>query len=832
MRIIEQIIAWIRRLLRRQGILSPPPLPDGGILLESIMPDETQLPPIDPDRSPRHIPDPEESEILPGAPVLGDGTTWIPSETPFPEVPGYNILRKIGGGGQAEVFEAVQESTGNHVALKVSRDPIDEFGEVAKRIRQEIEVLALIHHPNVVSIYGAGVTIDKRFFIAMEYIRGEDLASFVRNKKLPLARILNMFRTVCEAVDELHRRGIVHRDLKPRNILVDHAGRPKVLDMGLAIPLASTGALRDRANLGTLPYMCPEQTQGDMDAISIRSDVYALGVVLFELVTGQHPYPICGSARLDFETIRTRAPGDMRAAWRQAAKRMAGAPEQCPFGRELEAIITRALAKDPRGRFSSAGEFGRAIDEYQRGKPIHWWSERPWFPLYVTWTHWRRWVARHRVTAFALAVLLAWGITETAGVYAICHSSLRSAHLLVLGLLAEKPLEQVRVISDKSTDYMALAKGEIPGLSEEKKGFRRPVHGKLMKVLARSGCRAVVWDMGFETATEFDKAFLDGVRALKGAQPRIEVTVVVRDWWLNPPREPKLSETIAKEVRYGVPVLDVNAEEFRTWAVPLVVQRGVIAQPSVVFAALAAAHCPFGEPTYSLDGERRVAQIDFKETRCTEAPLGALGIHEFSFPLTDVVETTTEEIGASVGDDPIRYLEAGDLRGELWFLLPSQDLLNSATTSYEEVLEMSDEKLRGEFGGKVVLVGPLSDPTEISHYLDDRMVYRCYGHAVALDNLLRGEFLLKPSRFGEMSATFGAAAFGALAGAGWLLRRRWFVACMLTAGLGAISVAAYLQGRWLWDPLPAVIAVWTAAGLGAVVLHVWSDRRADISTNA
>ena len=212
----------------------------------------------------------------------------------------------------------------------------------------------------------------------MDYVRGQRLHQYVRDKKLSLEQTLRLFATVCDAVQFAHQRGVIHRDLKPSNILVDAEGNPKILDFGLARSMsasAQTAVSMTQELLGTLPYMSPEQTRGDPDEIDIRTDVYALGVILYELLTGKYPYPVTGNVMDVLRTITEAEPSPPSRQWtpdegiRGRSHRRLRRGE-CPIDNEVHTIVLKALSKERERRYQSARELADDVRRYLANEPI------------------------------------------------------------------------------------------------------------------------------------------------------------------------------------------------------------------------------------------------------------------------------------------------------------------------------------------------------------------------------------------------------------------------------------------------------------------------------
>jgi len=310
---------------------------------------------------------------------------------------GYRLIREIGRGGMGVVYEAEQQQPRRAVALKFVGGTALADEHSHKLFKREVQSLARLRHPGIAAIYDVGQTENGRQFFTMELVRGVRFNEYVRLKNLSLSDQLDLFCRLCDAVHYAHQRGVIHRDLKPSNVIVDADGTPKVLDFGLARigdvdGAVSTASLEIGKIMGTLPYMSPEQArvrpgQG-ADEVDVRSDVYSLGVMLYELLTGQLPYDV-GNA-MPHEALRVIC---------EESPRRPSTINRLLRG-DLETVVLKALDKELSRRYDSAAALAGDIRRYLATKPI---QARPPSTLYLL----RKWIVRHRAEAVALVVVLA-----------------------------------------------------------------------------------------------------------------------------------------------------------------------------------------------------------------------------------------------------------------------------------------------------------------------------------------------------------------------------------------------------------------------------------------
>jgi eukaryotic-like serine/threonine-protein kinase len=384
----------------------------------------------------------------------------------LPEALGkYRAVRLLGVGGMGEVYEAEQETPRRRVALKVIRPELAS-PEMMRRFDLEARILGRLQHPGIAQIFEAGrasgVAGETPYF-AMEYVEGQPLPAFAKEKGLGLRERLELFLKVCAAVEHAHRMGVIHRDLKPGNILVDAAGQPRVLDFGVArttdADVRATTLQTDMGKLlGTLPYMSPEQASGDPDALDTRSDVYSLGVVLYELLGERPPYEIKrGLIPEAVRIIREIEPAPLSSIDRM-------------FRGDLETIAGKALAKEKERRYQSVGALAADIRRYLANEPI---EARPASAMYQV----RKFARRNR--GVVVAVLLIVGT--------LAASTLVASWFAVEAWSAGKREARERARAQEQAQLATEQRLDIERLSDESRAVLSFLEDMLASAKSRQG---------------------------------------------------------------------------------------------------------------------------------------------------------------------------------------------------------------------------------------------------------------------------------------------------------------------------------------------------------
>jgi tetratricopeptide (TPR) repeat protein len=338
--------------------------------------------------------------------------------------PGYELVREIHRGGQGVVYLAIQLATKRRVAIKLMHGGAHLGSAGRARFEREVQILGQLDHPGIVKIHDSGSTDDGGWYYVMDYISGKTLEEMIEGKSLPIGQALDLFGKISEAIGAAHLRGVIHRDLKPSNIKIRSNGEPVIVDFGLAkvavpdVTDESTPRLMTMTGqfIGSLPWASPEQADGSPDKIDVRTDVYSLGVILFQMLTGRFPYEVIGNMRDVLDNILRAQPARPSTVRRQ-------------INNEVETIVLKCLSKERERRYQSAGELARDIKRYLTGQPIEAKRDSGWYVIKKT-------LNRHKTGAGVAGAFLAT-LVVFAGVMTVLYIQKDKAERLAASRLQD-----------------------------------------------------------------------------------------------------------------------------------------------------------------------------------------------------------------------------------------------------------------------------------------------------------------------------------------------------------------------------------------------------------
>jgi serine/threonine-protein kinase len=355
----------------------------------------------------------------------------------------YRILREIGSGGMGTVYQACRadDAYSQNVAIKVMRADFGHDEAMRLRFRLERQILANLHHPNIAGLLDGGVTGEGLPWLALEYVEGVPIDVFCARESLTIRQVLELFRTVCAAIEYAHHNLVIHRDIKPANLLVTAEGVPKVVDFGIAKLLdddpAATARTRASERMMTPEYASPEQVRGE--PVTTSTDVYALGALLYELLAGQRPFRVPTNNPFEIARIiceeTPRAPSTVTAANASASRSGPPRPD-----RDLDTIVLMALRKEPERRYASAGQFAADIKAYLDGYPL--------VARTATWSYRSATFIRRHKLAVAGVMLFAVAIV---------------GFMVAMGILAKRA-DQARQTAQRESQFLAgMFQAATPG---------------------------------------------------------------------------------------------------------------------------------------------------------------------------------------------------------------------------------------------------------------------------------------------------------------------------------------------------------------------------------
>ncbi len=529
----------------------------------------------------------------------------------------YRILERLGTGGMGTVWLAEQQRpVQRRVALKLIKRGMDTEGLLA-RFESEREALARLSHPHVATIFDAGIVPDGRPFFAMELVEGEPITVYADAHQLSIERRIELLLPVCDAVQHAHRRGLIHRDLKPSNILVgerDGTAVPVVIDFGVAKAVddsAQQRAVHTEVGeiIGTPAYMSPEQAGQGAAGIDTRSDVYSLGVVLYELFTGQLPAdcatPLRDAAGPPSPSARVHGLAGAGAAVARSRRATVDLLRRRLHG-ELDWIALRALAPEPDRRYGSVAELGDDLRRHLRGDPV---VAAPPSKVYAV----CKAVRRHRV-GFALGFALLLGLTMALVGVGLGLREARQQTLLAHRDLADALDTVDQLLVRGSEVHLA----NVPRATEIEVGFRGDALEALQRLLAR---RPDSRDLQVRVArrqVEFGQGLFTIGRIGEAREQLEEAATALEQLRRSADAEPDLASSYAKVccMLHPLHALAGRREEAARWfhraEMELVALRVAQPQEPLHLRWLAEQRMQFGELVLGPDGAMRdaVANVD------------------------------------------------------------------------------------------------------------------------------------------------------------------------------------------------------------------------------
>lgn len=764
-----------------------------------------------------------------GSPSDGDATTRAtctprdaPAWAPVQLLGNYRILREIHRGGQGIVYLAIQAGTQRQVAIKVLRD--GAIAEARDRVRfaREVRALGSLAHPGIVSIHDSGTDGDQAYFV-MDYVEGPILSDFVKDRAPRVPDLVALFRAIADAVAAAHQAGVIHRDLKPANIRIDPQGRPRVLDFGLArlsgdelSPPTQTNITMTGQFIGSLPWASPEQASGQRSRIGPASDVYSLGVVLYQMLTEAFPYEVSGSLDDIRRAICETAPRPPRSLCSQ-------------IDRDLETILLKCLAKEPLRRYADAGQLTADLDRYLAGAPI---EARRESALYRGSASLRHWLRRRRRTALVLvsaAAFLVGGFvyTNPPGVEAI---DWRLRQLAVTSIQARAGAAWsddivVLGLDDRAVrEARELAGVELPGFSPRNVLSLRRLDGVMYERLAAARPRVVALDIMYHVeAPEHDPFLARGLDALRAAGAR----VIAGTGRVFADGTPRLASVVATRIDgWSLVKLWQPKTGNLVRGVVLGSQRPPAPMaPGLALAAYAAWRYPEHSAEYDWSGLAFLT-VRYRSRAEARGGRGAWAALVDEIPIGQFHAAALLDDEPASGDAPLSQRPTGT--ASAYTVLPPRDVVDRHTSTYSNALAMNDDELRRFFGGRIVVVGDMR--TELTHHADvsrvpevsgEREEYNCRYHAAAIGDLIDRRLGQKSTKAMDGALLALAAAAGStIACATARLRSgaaRTASRVGLAGGLGLVIFVAAAQGGIILSPTSAAVAL-VLALLGSSVV--------------
>ncbi len=743
----------------------------------------------------------------------------------------YRLGERIGGGGMGVVYLAQQDSPRRQVAIKVMRHGIVSRS-ARNRFKQEADVLGRLAHPAVAQVYEAGMHLPPDAsnreqeipFFAMEYVRGaRTLTAYAAANHLSMRDRVKLFVEVCRGVQHGHEQGVIHRDLKPANILVNDSGQPKIIDYGVALCIGQTESSARHTEtgqiVGTIQYMSPEQLGGPSRRLDVRSDVYSLGVVLYELMCRRLPYDVDGKSFAEATHIILNDPPS-------SPVRHIGTIDH-----DLETIVLRALEKDRHARFQSVEELIAQCEKYLRGEEL---DISPVSKLTKT-LRWsvdaatRRW--EWAILGIVAAVTVVVGIQVDWLLYR--YTSLHEWTLYQTLKHASRygggvPLSDVRMISvTPATPLKELGESlGLPGVGLDPLYSLRPVYGKLLQRIAGLPSRpsVVLLDSRFrDDRPGYDGPLADGIRALAAPDPvraRVDVICALAGCDLDEQGRPRVATSLLEA---GIKPAAASAHIGRVanrWIDPkvdLVVKNPeMLPIPGLALRAYMSALYPGCELIFDPPPSSSIV-VSAHDPGLTASmgPGRRRGSHEIYYIST-----------ADVSDEDLEYgIDKSAVVPIYEVHMPAEDHLRACDLDIAQAFAMSDEELARRLGGKALVMGVRNIPAETFDISDRRSAAGMEIHASAIASMMqgfdvsqRGWSLGGGMGFDRSLSWAGLAAIlGVAIGLTWAKKdvQRWCVNLVVAIGVVGITWASMRYADRYFEPIRFLLATVIASELAA-----------------
>lgn len=741
----------------------------------------------------------------------GDGPPAWPPRPPF-RVGRYEARHLIAEHGQGLLYEGHDPNLSRLVAIKIvaaaGHDPAS-----LERCEREALALARLQHPAVVEVFDVGppwriAGREARYFV-MAYLRGaRPVTDFANAHGLADHQRLRLVIRLCRGVHAAHGAGILHRDLKPSNLLVDRDGDPRVIDFGLAggwaVDAAGTLRARERGGtIGTPWYMAPEQFGCDPDLIDERTDIFAMGVVLYELLTGNLPRPVRGKPLEEIERLVCDEPHDPARRFR---------PD---LSADLEAVLDKALAHDPLDRYGSMEELAADLESWLDGRRPTARTDRP---TPVGDAARRLAVAQPRlalltgaVIAAALSVALVRGLLND---FLPFDGWAQKAGFAARAALAPEPTElhTVRGVQiDRAGMEAIVEAAELRTVTADDFMTYREAYGWLLGRLAQARPRVVAFDIGFLDADHpGDEALAAGVQKLRDAG--CPVILALPDWLPRPDDEPPLDADLLPHVSWGA----VTGEFLSSgWRADVAVQQPGqdLAAPSLALAMAAAALRP-DEPQ-QVRVRPTSGSVSLSSPRAP-GPWG-LGRSDIEIGVTEVRGDAGSQYGVQRG-----ALVAGVVLNP-----PPAEVLERSVVNAGELVDMPAAALNETFHNRVVMIGQSIPGTDMKAHPDGGLIEGFKVQMAAAESLCIGRTI----RYASLAQDSIVLLLGALAGAGLGVlgaggspARSGLAAAGAAAGAAALSPLVLMETTVFVSPAPLVAALLLGLLVGSWVVRVRSVR--------